>query len=141
MIRFVARTFFSLIALAGLTGTAQAAFVPATWTDEYITTQEISGGSPAQYFHDITYDGFNVGSDIVTFIVREESWVSVTEAGGKSLLQRAVKAGETVGVTGALPLKVVVGRASGVEVRVRGKAFDLVPLARSGGVARFEIKS
>jgi len=25
-------------------------------------------------------------------------------------------------------------------VRVRGKAFDLAPLTRSGGVARFEIK-
>lgn len=66
MIRFVTRTFFSLIALAALTGTAQAAFVPATWTDDYITTQEVSVGSPATYFHDITFDGFNVGSDIVT---------------------------------------------------------------------------
>jgi cytoskeleton protein RodZ len=65
----------------------------------------------------------------------------VTEAGGKQLLRRTVKAGETVGLTGALPLQVVIGRASVVDVRVRGKAFDLAPLIRSGGVARFEIKS
>jgi cytoskeleton protein RodZ len=43
-------------------------------------------------------------------------------------------------LNGTLPLQVVIGRASGVDVRVRGKAFDLAPLTRSGGVARFEIK-
>ena len=66
MIRFVTRTFLSLVALAALSGTAQAAFVPTTWTDDYITDQAVSVGSPAEYFHDITFDGFNVGSDIVT---------------------------------------------------------------------------
>ncbi|WP_431272967.1 DUF4115 domain-containing protein [Variovorax ureilyticus] len=56
------------------------------------------------------------------------------------MLHRTVKAGETVGLTGTLPLSVVVGRAAGVQVQVRGKPFDLAPLARSGGVARFEVK-
>lgn len=79
-------------------------------------------------------------SDLIVFVAREESWITVTESGGKSLLRRTVKAGETVGLNGTLPLQVVVGRASGVDVRVRGKAFDLAPLTRSGGVARFEIK-
>jgi len=64
----------------------------------------------------------------------------VTEAGGKQLIRRTVKPGETVGLTGALPLSVVIGRASAVDVRVRGKPYDLTPLARSGGVARFEVK-
>lgn len=81
-----------------------------------------------------------VGNDLIVFVARDESWVTVTEAGGKQLIRRTVKAGETVGLTGALPLQVVVGRASAVDVRVRGKAFDLTPLARSGGVARFEVK-
>lgn len=81
------------------------------------------------------------GNDLIVFVAREESWVTVTEAGGKQLLRRTLKAGETVGLTGNLPLAVVVGRASAVDVRVRGKAFDLTPLARSGGVARFEVKS
>lgn len=80
-------------------------------------------------------------NDLIAFTAREDSWITVTEAGGKQLLRRTVKAGETVGVTGALPLQVVIGRASVVDVRVRGKAFDLAPLIRSGGVARFEIKS
>jgi cytoskeleton protein RodZ len=82
-----------------------------------------------------------VANDLIAFTARDDSWITVTEAGGKQLLRRTVKAGETVGVTGALPLQVVIGRASVVDVRVRGKAFDLAPLIRSGGVARFEIKS
>jgi cytoskeleton protein RodZ len=79
--------------------------------------------------------------DQVVFTVREDSWISVTEAGGKQLLHRTVKAGETVGVTGKLPLAVIVGRAAGVQVQVSGKPFDLAPLTRSGGVARFDVKS
>lgn len=81
-----------------------------------------------------------VGNDLIVFVARDESWITVTEAGGKQLLRRTVKPGETVGLTGAMPLSVVIGRASAVDVRVRGKAFDLTPLARSGGVARFEVK-
>jgi len=77
---------------------------------------------------------------LIVFVAREESCITVTESGGKQLLRRTVKAGETVGLNGTLPLQVVIGRASGVDVRVRGKAFDLAPLTRSGGVARFEIK-
>ncbi|MBT2302841.1 helix-turn-helix domain-containing protein [Variovorax paradoxus] len=80
------------------------------------------------------------GANLIVFVAREDSWVTVNEANGKSLLRRTVQAGETVGLTGAPPLSVVVGRASGVEVQVRGKPFDLAPLTRSGGVARFEVK-
>ncbi|OUL98207.1 helix-turn-helix domain-containing protein [Variovorax sp. JS1663] len=79
-------------------------------------------------------------SDLIVFVAREESWVTVNEAGGKSLLRRTVQAGETVGLTGTPPLSVVVGRASGIDVQVRGKPFDLKPLTRAGGVARFEVK-
>ncbi|WP_256856510.1 helix-turn-helix domain-containing protein [Variovorax sp. KK3] len=80
------------------------------------------------------------GGDLIVFTAREESWVMVNEAGGKSLLRRTVQSGETVGLTGTLPLTVVIGRASGVDVQVRGKAFDLKPLTKAGGVARFEVK-
>lgn len=80
------------------------------------------------------------GANLIVFVAREDSWVTVNEASGKSLLRRTVQAGETVGVTGAPPLSVVVGRASGIDVQVRGKPFDLAPLTRAGGVARFEVK-
>jgi len=78
---------------------------------------------------------------LVLTAARGESWITVTEAGGKVLLRRLVAPGETVKLSGSLPLSVVVGRAGNVDVLVRGKAFDLAPLAKSGGVARFEVKS
>jgi cytoskeleton protein RodZ len=77
----------------------------------------------------------------LVFVAREECWVTVTETGGRVLLRRSLQAGETVGLSGALPLSVVVGRASAVDVQVRGKPFDLKPFARGGGVARFEVKA
>ena len=86
-----------------------------------------------------TPDASTAGETIV-FNAKSESWISVTEAGGKQLLYRVVQPGETVGLSGNLPLSVVVGRAAGVDVQVRGKAFDLAPLTRGGTVARFEIK-
>lgn len=79
-------------------------------------------------------------AQMLVFKVREESWISVTEAGGKQLVHRVVPAGETIGLTGTPPLSVVVGRSAGVDVLVRGKAFDLAPLTRGGSVARFEVK-
>ncbi len=81
------------------------------------------------------------GKDILLFVARADSWITVAEAGGKQLLRRTVTAGETVALSGVLPLTVVVGRASGIDVRVRGKAFDLAPVTKGGGVARFEVKS
>lgn len=78
--------------------------------------------------------------DVVAFTARSDSWITVSDAGGKPLLWRTVKSGETVGVSGTPPLAVVVGRASGVDVQVRGQAFDLKSVTKSGGVARFEVK-
>lgn len=78
---------------------------------------------------------------LVLTAARGESWITVTEAGGKVLLRRLVASGETVNLSGSLPLSVVVGRGSNVDVLVRGKPFDLAPLTKAGGVARFEVKS
>jgi cytoskeleton protein RodZ len=78
--------------------------------------------------------------NVIVFTAREDSWITVNDAGGKPLLRRTVKGGETVGLAGNLPLSVVVGRASVIDVQVRGKSFDLAPLTHSGGVARFEVK-
>lgn len=80
-------------------------------------------------------------SQQLVFVAREECWITVTEAGGKQLLRRSLQAGETVGLSGTLPLSVVIGRASSVDVQVRGQPFDLKPFTKGGGVARFEVKS
>lgn len=79
-------------------------------------------------------------SQQLVLVAREECWVTVTEAGGKQLLRRSLQVGETVGLSGTLPLSVVIGRASAVDVQVNGKPYDLKPVTRGGGVARFEVK-
>lgn len=81
-----------------------------------------------------------VNADMVTFTPRADAWITVTESGGKILLKRTVKSGESVGLSGKPPLAVVVGKAAGVDVQVRGQTFDLVPLTKGGGIARFEVK-
>ncbi len=76
---------------------------------------------------------------VVVFKTRIESWVEVTDAKGVVTLRRLLAAGESAGASGALPLKVIVGRADATDVQVRGKTLDLVPLAKDN-VARFEVK-
>ena len=78
--------------------------------------------------------------EVLVFTARTESWITVNEVGGRQLLRRTLKAGETVGLSGKVPMSVVIGRASGIDVKVRGKAFELAPVTGSGGVARFEVK-
>jgi cytoskeleton protein RodZ len=114
---------------------ALAAVVPPAPASASPEPAAIAPGAPAAAPPSAPADG-----NLIVFSAREDSWVTVSEASGKQLLRRTIKGGETVGLTGALPLSVVVGRASSVDVQVRGKAFDLAPLARSGGVARFEVK-
>jgi len=76
---------------------------------------------------------------VLAFKARGTSWVEVTDAQGVVQLRRTLVTGETVGVSGALPLSVVVGRADVTDVMVRGKPFSLETVAREN-VARFEVK-
>ena len=81
-------------------------------------------------------------ADAVVFKARGESWIRVTGTGGRTVFERTLKDGETASVPQTeLPLAVTVGRAAVIDVQVQGQPFDLAPLTRSGGVARFEVKS
>lgn len=80
-----------------------------------------------------------VTSGTLVFKSRETSWVEVVDASGTAQVRRNLLAGETVTVSGTLPLAVTVGRASSVDVQVRGQSFDLSRLAKDN-VARFEVK-
>lgn len=77
-------------------------------------------------------------ADVLLIRAKSDSWVEVS-GGGKVLLQRVVKAGESVSLAEVPPLAVVIGRVDATEVLVRGQAFDLAPVARNN-VARFEVK-
>ena len=76
--------------------------------------------------------------NIVTFKASGETWVEVKSASGTSLFKKLLKAGETAGTSGAVPMTVIVGRADVTQVEVRGKSINLVPIAKSN-VARFEV--
>ena len=78
-------------------------------------------------------------ANVVVFTSSGESWVEATDAKGQTVLRRMLAAGEVVGATGQLPLKIVVGRANVTQVQLRGKALDLNPLSKDN-VARFEVK-
>jgi cytoskeleton protein RodZ len=107
---------------------ATAASAPATLPATPAAAADAASTAPA------------ASTDVLVFVARAPSWITVTEAGGRQLLRRSLQAGETVGLSGRLPMSVVVGRAASVDVSVRGQPFDLGPLTGSGGVARFEIK-
>ena len=76
---------------------------------------------------------------VLVFTAVGESWVEVTDAKRQTVLRRTLTAGESVGVSGALPLSATVGRASMTRVNVRGQGFDLGPWSKDN-VARFEVK-
>jgi cytoskeleton protein RodZ len=75
----------------------------------------------------------------VQVLVREASWVEVTDAGGHSLIARTLTAGEAVGLDGALPLRVKIGNAAATDVQFRGVPVDIRPMTKDN-VARFELK-
>ena len=72
-------------------------------------------------------------------IATADSWVEVVDAQGHTLLSRTVVAGESVGLDGALPMRVKIGNARGTHLKLRGDNVDLTPWTRDN-VARLEVK-
>jgi len=72
-------------------------------------------------------------------VATADSWVEVVDAHGRTLLSRTVLAGETVGLDGAMPMRIKVGNASGTHLKLRGDNVDLAPWTRDN-VARLEVK-
>lgn len=68
----------------------------------------------------------------------EESWVEVRDARGQSLLSRNVQPGESVGLDGALPLRITIGNAAATQLAFRGQPVNLAGRTRDN-VARLEL--
>jgi cytoskeleton protein RodZ len=79
------------------------------------------------------------GPGLLTLRAREASWVEVVDGADRPLLSRTVQPGESVGLDGALPLKLVVGNAAATEIAFRGQPIDLASATRDN-VARLELK-
>jgi cytoskeleton protein RodZ len=72
-------------------------------------------------------------------VASADSWVEVVDAHGRTLLSRTVVAGESVGLDGAMPMRIKVGNASATRLKLRGDNVDLTPWTRDN-VARLEVK-
>lgn len=68
----------------------------------------------------------------------EASWIDVRDAAGQVLLSRTVLPGESVGLDGALPIRLVIGNASATQLAFRGRPVDLASRTRDN-VARVEL--
>jgi cytoskeleton protein RodZ len=69
----------------------------------------------------------------------QDSWCDVRDARGTVLLSRVVLAGETVGLDGALPIRLTIGNAAATKVSFRGKPVELAASTRDN-VARLEVQ-
>jgi cytoskeleton protein RodZ len=70
----------------------------------------------------------------------EGSWVEVRQlVGGQKVLQRHLKAGESVALEAPQALAVKIGNAGGVRVQYRGQPIELAAFTRNN-VARLELK-
>jgi cytoskeleton protein RodZ len=67
------------------------------------------------------------------------SWVEVSDATGRRLLQGLYAAGSTRTLSGAAPLRVILGNAPAVALRVNDQAVTLAGLVRHDGSARLLI--
>jgi cytoskeleton protein RodZ len=78
-------------------------------------------------------------SGLIVVRAKGSSWVEVVDAKGVVAVRKVLEPGESAGASGALPLRVTIGRIDATEVQVRGKPFDMRSVSRDN-VARFEVK-
>ena len=84
-------------------------------------------------------DGAGSTTGILSLMASGASWVEVTDATGVVQLRKTMSQGEVQGVSGALPMAVVLGRAGVMSVRIRDVPLDLGAVTKDN-VARFEVK-
>ena len=60
----------------------------------------------------------------------QDTWVQASDSGGQVLTSRLIPAGETVELTGRLPLKLRIGNVRGTELSFRGQPVNLAASAR-----------
>jgi cytoskeleton protein RodZ len=88
-----------------------------------------------------TQVGASVQSEgsLLSLAATQDTWVEVTDSGGRLRIQRVLKQGEAINFGDGASYSVVVGNAAGARVLVRGQSMDLAALSKNN-VARFEVK-
>ena len=73
------------------------------------------------------------------FNARQETWVSVTNAAGKTIYDKIIFAGSRETIEAKPPLNVTVGNAGATSLNMNGKAVNLAPYSRNN-VARIKLE-
>ncbi|HOZ67058.1 MAG TPA: DUF4115 domain-containing protein, partial [Burkholderiaceae bacterium] len=81
----------------------------------------------------------SVTDGVVAFKASGDTWIEVKDAKGATVFKQLMKAGESAGANGVLPLSVTVGSTNFTQVLVRGQVKDLTSIAKNN-VAFFEVK-
>ena len=76
---------------------------------------------------------------LVQLRTSEATWVEVRDARGQLLLSRTVLPGESLGLDGNLPIRLVIGNAAATQLGFRGQPVDLASRTRDN-VARVELQ-
>ena len=128
----------SAVALAAaMPGSSPAAAAPAASTAP-LTPAAVSAAA-AQDVDEVLAHVAGAPSIPLQVVASADSWVEVVDAQGHTLLSRTVVAGESVGLDGALPMRVKIGNAKGTHLKLRGDNVDLTPWTHDN-VARLEVK-
>lgn len=86
-----------------------------------------------------TIEGAGLSTGLLVLKGRDVSWVQVIDGAGVVQVRKTLQPGDVVGVSGVLPLSVVLGRADAVDVLVKGKPFEVVTRSKEN-IARFEVR-
>ncbi len=101
--------------------------------------QPVQAEQPEQPAATVTAESPPPGSVRIELRFAETSWTEVSGQGGQRLVYKTLPPGAERTVTARLPVRVVLGNAPAVDIRVNGKPYDVTPYLSSGTVARFTL--
>jgi cytoskeleton protein RodZ len=110
--------------------------VPTPSAAEPVTPAPVAAASPPPA---IAAPAAPAPAGLVQLKSREASWVEARDARGQVLLFRTVLPGESVGLDGALPIRLTIGNAAATQLGFRGQPVDLASRTRDN-VARVELQ-
>ena len=120
----------------GVANQAESELVPpsADEIEQKIAEQESSGSAP----NVVAETGTSATQGDLHLVFHEDSWVEVTDSQGTRFAYRLEKAGAELFVDGQAPYKILLGKASGVDVYYKGEKFNHEPFHRDE-IAYFRI--
>jgi len=102
----------------GPTATGSASTGPASTVQSGAAT-DVSGATSSEAAR---------AASILRFTVRQEAWIEVRQADGRTVFSAIVKPGSPVDIDARQPVSLVIGNANQVSLDFEGKPVDLKPL-------------